>query len=65
MSTSFVYAQDFNIKDYGAINDGKTINTKAIQAAIDACYKAGGGKVIIPNGTFLSGTIKLKNNVAL
>lgn len=65
MSTSFVYAQDFNIKDYGAINDGKTLNTKAIQSAIDACYKAGGGKVIIPNGTFLSGTIKLKNNVAL
>jgi len=55
----------YNIKDYGAIADGKTLNSKAIQKAIDACAKAGGGNVIIPNGTFLTGTIKLKNNVAL
>lgn len=55
----------FNIKKYGAVADGKTINTKAIQAAIDACAKNGGGQVIIPNGTFMTGTIKLKSNVAL
>ncbi len=57
--------ETFNIKDFGAVADGKTLNTKAIQAAIDACYQAGGGNVLIPNGTFMSGTIKLKDNVAI
>lgn len=58
-------AQDFNITKYGAIGDGKTLNTKAIQKAIDACNAAGGGQVTIPNGTFMSGTIKLKSNVTI
>lgn len=55
----------FNIKDYGAKDDGNTINTKAIQAAIDACAAAGGGRVLIPNGRFVSGTLRLKSNVAI
>ncbi len=55
----------FNIKDYGAVGDGKILATKAIQAAVDACHKAGGGKVIIPPGVFLSGTIILKDNVEI
>ncbi|TZF86271.1 hypothetical protein FW774_04275 (plasmid) [Pedobacter sp. BS3] len=54
-----------NIKQFGAVADGKTVNTKAIQKAIDACAQNGGGQVIIPNGVFISGTIKLKDNVAL
>ncbi len=55
-----IRAQDYNIRNFGAIDDGKTINTKAIQAAIDQAA-AKGGKVIIPAGVFLSGTLYLKN----
>lgn len=58
-------AQDFNIIDYGAVADGKTLNTIAIQNAIDAAYGNGTGRVIIPSGVFLSGTIILKSNVEL
>lgn len=55
----------FYVNSFGAIADGKTINTKAIQSAIDACAKAGGGKVILTAGKYLSGTIVLKSNVEL
>jgi len=55
----------YNIKDYGAVADGVTLNTAAIQAAIDTCTASGGGKVIIPAGTWKSGTIWLKENVEL
>ena len=57
---------DFDIRAYGAVSDGKTMNTKAIQAAVDACHAAGGGRVIVPSGgEFLSGGIILKSNVNL
>ncbi|RRA98086.1 glycoside hydrolase family 28 protein [Larkinella rosea] len=49
----------------GAKGDGKILDTKAIQKAIDQCHAAGGGKVYLHNGQFLSGTIYLKNNVTL
>jgi hypothetical protein len=55
----------YNISDFGAIADGKAINTKAIQKAIDKCNADGGGQVIVPNGTFVTGTIFLKDNVQL
>ncbi len=55
----------YNITDFGAIADGKTLNTKSIQKAIDTCAAKGGGQVLIPNGCYLSGTIKLKSNVTL
>lgn len=58
-------AGEYNIKDYSAIGDGITLNTRAIQAAIDDCAENGGGTVYFPAGTFLSGTIYLKNNVCL
>ena len=51
--------------DFGAKGDGKTIDTKAIQTAIDSCYSNGGGKVLLYGGTFVSGTIILKSNVCL
>lgn len=55
-----------NITNFGAVNDGTTLNTTFIQAAIDSCYNAGGGEVHVPaGGTFLSGTIFLKSNVLL
>jgi hypothetical protein len=58
-------AQIYNIALYGAKADGLTINTIAIQQAIDDCYKNGGGTVIIPKGVFVSGTIFLKSHVNL
>jgi len=58
-------AADLNVLQYGAVADGKTLNTQAIQATIDAVSKSGGGKVIFPAGKFLSGTIVLKDNVTL
>jgi len=60
-------AQDpfYNIMDYGAVNDGKTVNTRSIQKAIDACAASGGGTVYFPAGTFISGTIRLKSHINL
>src|SRR5215831_13029197 len=55
----------FNIKDYGAIGDGQTLNTNAIEKTIDACAKAGGGTVIIPAGLWLTGPIQMKSNINL
>ncbi|WP_299552277.1 glycosyl hydrolase family 28 protein [Seonamhaeicola sp.] len=55
----------YNVLEFGAIGDGITLNTGAIQEAIDKCHEAGGGQVIIPSGTFLSGTITLKDNVKI
>lgn len=63
--TGVVKAADFNILKYGAVGDGITLNTLAIQKAIDECSKAGGGKVIFPQGNFLSGTIVMKDNVMI
>ena len=55
----------FNVADFGAVGDGKTLNTAAIQQAIDAASAAGGGKVIFPPGTYLSGALFVKSNVNL
>src|SRR5664280_3340389 len=55
----------FVVTDYGAVADGKTVNTKAIQAAIDKCASSGGGMLVIPKGIFLSGSIFLKQGVNL
>lgn len=55
----------FNIVEHGARADGKTVNTKAIQAALDACGAAGGGTVVVPAGTFVTGTIWLRSHVEL
>lgn len=62
-----IYAKgkDYLVTAFGAIADGKTINTTAIQKAIDAAYKNKGGRVIFSKGKFLSGSIVLKDNVEL
>lgn len=54
----------YNILDFGAVPDGKSNNAPAIQAAIDACTKTG-GRVLIPAGSFLSGSLILRSNVDL
>lgn len=53
----------FNVTEYGAVADGKTYATEAIQKAIDACAAAGGGRVIIPAGKYLTNALFLKSNV--
>ena len=64
--TSFhVFGNSYNIKDYGAKADGKTVNTAFIQKAIDECNAQGGGTVVVPAGTFITGTIFLKSHVNL
>jgi polygalacturonase len=59
------FSNSCNILDYSAIQNEKANNTKQIQAAIDDCNKKGGGKVIIPNGKWLTGAIHLKSNIDL
>ncbi|MDQ6610500.1 MAG: glycoside hydrolase family 28 protein [Bacteroidota bacterium] len=54
-----------SIKDFGATGDGKTVDTKAINDAIDATVKNGGGTVYFPAGIYLSFSIHLKSNIAL
>ncbi|CAM4514351.1 glycosyl hydrolase family 28-related protein [Paenibacillus typhae] len=55
----------FDVKRYGAAGDGVTVDTRAIQQAIDECHGSGGGTVVLSGGTFVSGTIFLKSNVNL
>ncbi len=57
--------RDFRISDYGAIGDGKTMGTTAFKKAVEACAAAGGGRVVVPEGTWLTGPIHLKSNVNL
>src|SRR5215218_4770000 len=58
-------ARDFPVTSYGGKGDGKADNTKAFRDAILACNKAGGGRVVVPKGTFLTGAIHLLSNVNL
>jgi polygalacturonase len=56
---------DFVVTDYGAVGDGKMDCTEAFQRAIQTCAAAGGGRVIVPPGVYLTGAIHLKSNVNL
>jgi hypothetical protein len=58
-------AAQYNILDYGAVNDTAQLSTTAINKAIATCFSRGGGRVIVPAGKFKSGTIVLKDNVEL
>jgi len=59
------YGRVINVSDYGALGDGKTVNTKTIQKAIDDCHESGGGKVLFSGGNYVTGTLFLKSNVIL
>ena len=63
--TAFRSVKPFVVTDHGAVGDGHTLNTKAIQKVIDLCGDAGGGTVVIPEGVFLTGAIFLKPGVNL
>src|SRR6266496_5372693 len=58
-------ASTYDVRIFGAIGDGKTLNTKALQAAIDKCNAAGGGTVLVAGGRYVTGTLYLKSNVSL
>jgi polygalacturonase len=58
-------AREFDVTRFGAVADGKTDASKAISQAIAACAEAGGGRVVIPAGDFLTGAIHLQSNVEL
>src|SRR3990172_253411 len=55
----------YDVRDYGAESDGKTLCTESVQKAIDECSKSGGGAVYLSVGTFVSGTIVIKSGVTL
>lgn len=57
--------RDFIITDYEAKGDGVTLNTASFVSAIEACHEAGGGRVVVPAGDWLTGPIHLKSNVCL
>lgn len=55
----------YNVTAFGAVGDGKQLDTEAIQRAIDTCAEQGGGTVVVPRGEYLSKTLVLKTNVTL
>jgi polygalacturonase len=55
----------YNVRAFGATGDGKSLDSPAIDRAIDAAAKAGGGTVLVPAGTYLSGSIHLRSNIHL
>ena len=55
----------YNIKDFGALPDGATLNNAAIQSAIDACFESGGGRVLVEGGTYMFSALRMRSNVEL
>ena len=55
----------FNVKDFGAMGDGQTLDTAAISKTVRAASGAGGGRVLFPPGIYVTGTFELLSNVAL
>ena len=58
-------AQEVSLEDFGGVSDGVTLNTEAFSKAISALVKQGGGKLVVPEGLWLSGPIVLKDNIDL
>ena len=64
-TNSLSFSKAFNVKDFGALGDGKHLDHIAINKTIDACFNAGGGRVVVPAGNYLCGSIHLKSNINL
>ena len=62
---SFAEANTVNVRDFQAAGDGVTLDTVALQTAIDACRETGGGTVLFPAGTYLSGALFTYSNITL
>src|SRR5215471_7052060 len=62
-SESDLGARTYSVRDFGAKGDGVTLDTAALQAAIDKCHQDRGGTVVVPAGVFVIGTVELKSNV--
>jgi polygalacturonase len=58
-------ARRFNVKELGAVGDGTTKDTAALQKALDQCAEAGGGTVVVPAGNYLTGSLKLGGHTTL
>ena len=58
-------APTFNVREHGAVGDGQTLDSPAIQTAIDACSARGGGTVHLPAGQYLTGSLFLRNNISI
>lgn len=65
VATAFGKDKVYNITSYGAVADGKTDNTQAIQKAMNTASESGGGMVLVPKGNFVTGVIYLRSNVDL
>ena len=63
LSHRAVEAKDYNIVDYGAVSDTTRLSTEAIQRAVDDCSAAGGGRVVVPAGSYKTGTLVLRSHV--
>ena len=65
MAAGAAPGDSYNVRSFGATGDGTTLDSPAINKAIDAAAEAGGGTVIVPAGTYLSGSIHLRSNIHL
>jgi polygalacturonase len=65
LTTTHVCANIFDVQEYGAVGDGKTLDTPAINKAIEGAHAEGGGTVYFPAGTYLCYSIRLRSNVGL
>jgi polygalacturonase len=65
LAATLAQAKTYNVRDYGAVGDGNSVDSPGINKAIDAAAAAGGGTVYLPAGTYLSYSVRLKSNIAL
>lgn len=63
--SQFLFATTYNVRDFGATGDGKTIDTKAFNDAVSAASSFGGGTIYVPTGKYLCYSIKLASNITL